>query len=274
MTLPSISPVILFAVVLGVIQALQYFTQAYVAASVAGGPGVTGGLDEHARARLPGGLDALLPVLLYYHGFRYFNMGYASALAILLLAVSFLVTLRDRPQLAPLGALRRGDPLMATRRARAAPFVRRQLPARGAPAPASSIAVADHSLLIAAAIVFLAPVVFIVLTALMTDNQALRRSSGRSPFHWCNYIDVFQQAPLWRWTLNTFDLRGLATLGVLVSCIPVAYALAQAALARAATPSFLVVLVALMLPPQVTVVPLYVMWAKLGTSSASIAAGR
>ena len=36
-TLPTISPVILFAVVIGVIQGLQYFTQAYVAASVAAG---------------------------------------------------------------------------------------------------------------------------------------------------------------------------------------------------------------------------------------------
>src|SRR2546430_6369903 len=36
-TLPSVSPVILFAVVLGVIQGLQYFTQAYVAANVAAG---------------------------------------------------------------------------------------------------------------------------------------------------------------------------------------------------------------------------------------------
>ena len=41
-TLPTISPVILFAVVLGVIQGLQYFTQAYVAASVAGGSGLAG----------------------------------------------------------------------------------------------------------------------------------------------------------------------------------------------------------------------------------------
>ena len=32
-TLPSISPVILFAVVIGMIEALQYFTQAYVAAT-------------------------------------------------------------------------------------------------------------------------------------------------------------------------------------------------------------------------------------------------
>jgi multiple sugar transport system permease protein len=31
-------------------------------------------------------------VLLYQQGFRYFNMGYASAMAMLLLAVAFAVT--------------------------------------------------------------------------------------------------------------------------------------------------------------------------------------
>ena len=35
MTLPTISPVILFSVVIGVIDGLQYFTQAYVAGTVA-----------------------------------------------------------------------------------------------------------------------------------------------------------------------------------------------------------------------------------------------
>ena len=32
-------------------------------------------------------------MLLYYHGFRFFNMGYASAMAMLLLAVAFAATL-------------------------------------------------------------------------------------------------------------------------------------------------------------------------------------
>ena len=32
------------------------------------------------------------PVLLYQQGFRFFNMGYASAMAMLLLAVAFAVT--------------------------------------------------------------------------------------------------------------------------------------------------------------------------------------
>ena len=41
----------------------------------------------------PEGSTLFYPILLYYHGFKYFNMGYASALAVLLLGVSFAVTL-------------------------------------------------------------------------------------------------------------------------------------------------------------------------------------
>src|SRR6185436_18140055 len=52
------------------------------------------------------------------------------------------------------------------------------------------------------------------------------------------------------------------TLGLLISSIPVAYAFSRLRW-RGRDWVFLVVLVALMLPPQVTVVPLYVMWAKL-----------
>ena len=43
MTLPSISPVVLFIIVIGVIEGLQYFTQAYIAATDRGRPGLAGG---------------------------------------------------------------------------------------------------------------------------------------------------------------------------------------------------------------------------------------
>jgi multiple sugar transport system permease protein len=33
------------------------------------------------------------PILLYYNGFRFFQMGYASAMAMLMLGVAFLLTL-------------------------------------------------------------------------------------------------------------------------------------------------------------------------------------
>jgi multiple sugar transport system permease protein len=91
-TLPSVSPVILFAVVIGVIEALQYFTQAYVASGIVGG-GAGNAADPANRLGYPEGSTFFYPLLLYQQGFRFFNMGYASALAIVLLIVAFLVTL-------------------------------------------------------------------------------------------------------------------------------------------------------------------------------------
>lgn len=143
----------------------------------------------------------------------------------------------------------------------AAPFVRRK-PPWAVRRRRFLIAVADHSLLIALAGMFVAPLVFVTLTALMTHAQALSPNIWPQPFRWRNFVEVFETAPVWRWALNTLIYAGLATLGVLVSSIPVAYALSRLRW-RGRDGVFLVVLVALMLPPQVTVIPLYVMWSKL-----------
>ena len=92
-TLPSISPVILFAVVLGVIQGLQYFTQAYVAAGVAAGQATQAADVTAVSLGYPQDSTLFYPVLLYQHGFTDFQMGYASAMSMFLLVVSFAVTL-------------------------------------------------------------------------------------------------------------------------------------------------------------------------------------
>ena len=150
---------------------------------------------------------------------------------------------------------------MSTVSAAATTFVRRK-PPWSVRRRRFLVAVAEHSVLIAAAIAFLAPLVFITLTALMTHDQALSSRLWPHPFAWHNFVKVFTTAPMWRWTLNTLQYAVLATIGVVVSSVPVAYALARLRW-RGRGPAFMVVLVALMLPPQVTVVPLYVMWAKL-----------
>ena len=90
-TLPIVSPVLLFAVVLGVIQGLQYFTQAYVAASIASGQASQAG-DTLNALGYPEDSTLFYPVLLYQHGFNDFQMGYASAMAMVLMVVAFLVT--------------------------------------------------------------------------------------------------------------------------------------------------------------------------------------
>ena len=92
-TLPTISPVILFAVILGVIQGLQYFTQAYVAGNIASGQASQAADVSSVGLGYPEDSTLFYPVLLYQHGFSDFQMGYASAMAMLLLVVSFAVTL-------------------------------------------------------------------------------------------------------------------------------------------------------------------------------------
>jgi multiple sugar transport system permease protein len=79
-TIPMISPAILFNLVTGTIAAFQYFTQAYVISegTVGRGSGAVGGIQN---SLLFYGLH------LYNNAFRYFKLGYASALAWILLLI-------------------------------------------------------------------------------------------------------------------------------------------------------------------------------------------
>jgi multiple sugar transport system permease protein len=140
-------------------------------------------------------------------------------------------------------------------------LVRRQVPA-AVRRRRRLVGIAEHSLLIAAAIAFIAPIVFMALTSLMTTDQVLSPKLWPDPFQLSNYTEVFNQAPMLRYALNTLIYSTLATVGMLVSSIPVAYALSLLRW-RGRNVVFLLVLVAMMLPPQVTIVPLYVLWAKL-----------
>jgi multiple sugar transport system permease protein len=142
----------------------------------------------------------------------------------------------------------------------AATFTRRKPPA-SVRRKRFLVGVANYSLVIATAALFIAPFAFIFLTSLMTNDQALSPHLWPHPFRWQNFADVFHKSPLWRWTLNSLIYMSLATLGLLLSSIPVAYALSRLRW-RGRDAVFVVVLIALMLPPQVSVVPLYVMWAK------------
>jgi multiple sugar transport system permease protein len=124
------------------------------------------------------------------------------------------------------------------------------------------LSIAEHSVLIAIAIAFVAPIVFIVLTSLMTNHQALSTDLWPQPFQPDNFIQVFREEPVARYALNSFLYASLATLGVLVSSIPAAYALAVLKW-RGRGVVMVLVLVAMMLPEQVTIIPVYVMFAKL-----------
>lgn len=79
-TLPMISPVILFNVITGIIGAFQYFTEAFV---------MTGGTGSPADSTL------MMSIYLYQSAFQYFKIGYASAQAwmLFLIVIAFTVVL-------------------------------------------------------------------------------------------------------------------------------------------------------------------------------------
>jgi multiple sugar transport system permease protein len=125
------------------------------------------------------------------------------------------------------------------------------------------MAVANHSLAIALSIMFLVPFAFIVSTALMTNQQMGSLGIWPSPFKWSNFTDLFDFFPFWRYALNSLLYAGLGTVGVVLSGIPVAYALSRLRW-RGRQVSFVLLLSTLMIPAQVTIVPLYIIFVRLG----------
>ncbi|GHB40295.1 sugar ABC transporter permease [Streptomyces cirratus] len=89
-TLPNISPIILFAVVTGVIQAMQYYTQPLVAGKVAAG--VIGGSGQQFEPGYPDKSTLTLPQVVYNLGFQRFDYGTACAVALVLFALSMAFT--------------------------------------------------------------------------------------------------------------------------------------------------------------------------------------
>ncbi|HWK93343.1 MAG TPA: carbohydrate ABC transporter permease [Luteimicrobium sp.] len=122
--------------------------------------------------------------------------------------------------------------------------------------------VAEHVVLVTLAVLFVAPVVFVFLTSVMNNDQALTSSFWPEHWAWSNYAHVFQVAPLAAWFGNSALYAVLATVFMLVSSIPAAYALAKIEF-RGSGLLFMAIIVAMLLPPQVVSIPQYVMWTKL-----------
>ena len=123
--------------------------------------------------------------------------------------------------------------------------------------------VGNRAILIAIGTIFVAPVVFVVLTSLMTSDQALTATLIPHHWEWSNYKKVFDAAPLARWFGNSMMYAVLATAFMLLSSVPAAYVLAKIKF-RGSGLMFLCIIVTMLLPPQVTAVPVYVMWSHLG----------
>ncbi|MCL6431515.1 MAG: carbohydrate ABC transporter permease [Anaerolineae bacterium] len=80
--------------------------------------------------------------------------------------------------------------------------------------------------------------------------------------HWENYPNALTSVPFGRYALNSLRLVVITTIGVLLSCTLVAYGFARFR-ARGLGVLFIILLCTIMLPPQVTLIPTFVLFQKL-----------
>jgi ABC-type glycerol-3-phosphate transport system permease component len=112
------------------------------------------------------------------------------------------------------------------------------------------------------------PFVWMVATSLKTDAQMADFSSLSKllvpwPIQWGNYPETLTYINLIRATYNTLIVTSLSVVGTLISCSLVAFSFSRLRWPGRDV-AFVVLLSTMMLPPQVTMIPLFLIYAKLG----------
>jgi multiple sugar transport system permease protein len=118
-----------------------------------------------------------------------------------------------------------------------------------------------HAVGLGLALVFVLPFVFLLLTSVMSSDQALTTDLWPRTWHWENYAQVFHTEGFLTWWKNSLMYAGLGTALTIVSSTPVAYALAKMRF-TGRNVALMLVISMMMLPPQVIIIPMYLLWAK------------
>ncbi|MCM3267734.1 carbohydrate ABC transporter permease [Paenibacillus elgii] len=121
-----------------------------------------------------------------------------------------------------------------------------------------------HLPLVLVGLLFLLPFVWLVITSLKTDEEIFVVPVRWWPetVQWSNYVNAMKAIPFFQYTMNTVLISALCVLGVVVIAPLVAYGFARIQF-KGRNALFLVMMSTLMLPFQVTMIPLYVLFNKL-----------
>ena len=114
-------------------------------------------------------------------------------------------------------------------------------------------------------IVFILPFVWMVSTSFKSSDEVLRFPPVWIPsvIHLENYFEPWRRLPFALYYRNTLTVVGLNLIGTLLSSSIVAYGFARLRF-RGRNIYFLILLSTMMLPGQVTLVPVYLMFKQLG----------
>jgi ABC-type glycerol-3-phosphate transport system permease component len=121
-----------------------------------------------------------------------------------------------------------------------------------------------HLVLIGLLVVFLGPFFWLVSTSFKTDAAMFRLPPQwwPNPLTFEHYQNVFVLLPFFRYLLNTLIIVVVSTTGTLISCSMAAYAFSRLHWPDRAM-FFGLVLATMMIPGQVTSIPLFILFSKI-----------
>ncbi|WP_127595361.1 carbohydrate ABC transporter permease [Paenibacillus lautus] len=122
-----------------------------------------------------------------------------------------------------------------------------------------------YVLLIVLSVLFLLPFVWLLSTSLKPEAEAITYPPSILPkqFDWKNYGEVFDLVPFLKFYENTIIVTLLSVLGTILSSALVAYGFARIN-GKGRNFWFVMLLATMMLPSQVTMIPVYLIFARLG----------
>lgn len=127
-----------------------------------------------------------------------------------------------------------------------------------------------YAILIAFALLLSLPFVYMLSISLATPESNAKDLFTIIPheFYWKNFTDLFSDAfggsrPVGRWILNTLFIVIMSICGQIISCSMVAFGFARMQY-RHKNKIFMLLLATMMLPGQITMIPVFVMFTKLG----------
>lgn len=114
-------------------------------------------------------------------------------------------------------------------------------------------------------LVFVFPFLVMISTAFKPENEVFSSPPTLLPETWTldNFRAALDAIPFWRYLFNTVLIAGLSMVGTALVCPLVAYSLAKVRW-RGARVIFMLILGTMVLPPQVTMIPLYLIWDGIG----------
>lgn len=112
-------------------------------------------------------------------------------------------------------------------------------------------------------LLFCLPFVWLILTSLKPPAEVFSGGFIPTEWTWKNYQDIFRQAPIAQWMLNTAIVSVLGVVSVVLSSSLVAYGFARLRF-RGNGALFGLVIATYLLPGSVTMIPTFLIWNELG----------